>query len=43
MEGTGDEVLLQTNFGLVDGRRHYLAMVAPELVLLFLRIPSDEF
>ena len=30
MEGTGDEVLLQTDFGLVDGRRHYFAMVAPE-------------
>ena len=29
MEGTGDEVLLKTDFGLVDRRRHYLAMVAP--------------
>ena len=30
MEGTGNEVLLQTDFGLVDGRRRYLAMVAPD-------------
>ena len=30
MERTSDEVLLQTDFGLVDGRQHYLAMVAPD-------------
>ena len=28
MEGTGDVVLLQTDFGLVDGERRYGAMVA---------------
>ena len=35
MEGTDDEVLLQTDFGLVDGRKHYLAMVAPEPLVAF--------
>ena len=30
MEGTSDVVLLQTDFGLVDGERRYGAMVAPE-------------
>ena len=29
MEGTSDVVLLQTDFGLVDGERRYGAMVAP--------------
>ena len=32
MEGTSDVVLLQTDFGLVDGKRRYGAMVAPGIV-----------
>ena len=36
MEGTGDVVLLQTDFGLVDGERHYVAMVAPGVFRRFI-------
>ena len=30
MKGADDVVLLQANFGLIDGRRCYRAMVAPD-------------